>query len=183
MDNPSDLKYLLDEKNQEKIARDILDGIRKYHLQSGSNLTMLTSNANPPGSENGTVNSGPQIAGNQYGSIPVANAADSSAPLRKVEVEAEYPGGAAGWVNYLTKTLKYPDEAVNNEVQGSVIVEFVINENGSLTNIHAISGPMQLRAESVRVVTESGKWIPARDHGLVVASYHKQPINYKLSVK
>jgi protein TonB len=111
------------------------------------------------------------------------NAHDSSSPLRKVEVAAEYPGGAQGWIKYLSKTLKYPDEAVNNEVQGTVIVEFVVNEDGSLSDIHAISGPGRLRAESVRVITESGKWVPAKDHGVIVASYHKQPINYKLETK
>ena len=50
MDNPDDLKYLQDEKNQEKIARDILEGIRKFNLQSSSNTTALTANANPSNS-------------------------------------------------------------------------------------------------------------------------------------
>jgi hypothetical protein len=59
-------------------------------------------------------------------------------------------------------------------------VEFVVQVDGILTDIHAISGPKELRKESIRVITESGKWIPAMDHGSKVASYHRQPINYRL---
>jgi len=183
MDNPTDLKYLLDEMNQEKIARDILEGIRKYNLQNTVYSAALLSGTASSFPSGNIATSGPENSGMKMESTPVDNAGDSSAPLRNVEVDAEYPGGAAGWLAYLTKNLKYPDEAVNKEVQGSVIVEFVINEDGSLTDIHAISGPRQLRAESIRVVTESGKWVPGRNHGVIVASYHKQPINYKLAVK
>lgn len=183
MDNPEDLKYLQDEKNQEKIARDILEGIRKYNLQSAGNTNVRPSKDNASLKEYESTAASPIIAGTKVMSPPDDNTGDTSVPLRVVEVDAEYPGGAPGWLKYLTKSLKYPDEAVNNEVQGSVIVEFVINEDGSLTGIHAISGPRQLRSESVRVVAESGKWVPARNHGMIVASYHKQPINYKLEVK
>ena len=113
----------------------------------------------------------------------VEKAWDSAAPLKKVEVQADFPGGVNGWKAYLTKNLKYPDEAVNNEVQGEVIVQFVVNTDGSLSDVHAISGPNRLRAESVRVVKESGYWIPAKDQGVTVASIKKQPIDYKLEVK
>jgi len=98
-------------------------------------------------------------------------------------VQANYPGDSEGWKAYLSKNLKYPDEAVNNEIQGEVIVQFVVNIDGSLTDVHAISGPSRLRTESVRVVKESGHWIPAKDKGMTVASIKKQPIDYKLEVK
>jgi N-acetylmuramoyl-L-alanine amidase len=177
LDNPADQKYLQDEKNQEKIARDILEGIKNYGLQNNS-----YSSVAPPGQvESGGTE---KLKTDEIPAITETSLTeDSTAPLRKVEVEAEYPGGSGAWGKYLSKTLTYPDAAVGNEIQGNVIVEFVINEDGSLTNIHAISGPKELRAESVRVITESGKWVPAKDHGVIVASYHKQPINYRLSTK
>ena len=59
-------------------------------------------------------------------------------------------------------------------------MEFIVNTNGALSDIHAISGPVSLRAESVTVIKESGKWVPAMNQGSKVASYHKQPIIYHL---
>ena len=111
------------------------------------------------------------------------SASDSSGPLKKVEVDANYPGDAEGWKAYLFKNLKYPQAAVSNEVQGEVIVEFVVNTDGSISKVHAISGPKELRSESVRVVKESGYWVPAMNKGAKVASYKKQPIVYKLEAK
>ncbi|HEY4155517.1 MAG TPA: hypothetical protein VGM24_08815 [Puia sp.] len=49
-----------------------------------------------------------------------------------------------------------------------------------MENIHVLSGPEALKAESIRVIRESGKWTPAKDHGKIVKSYHKQPIIYRL---
>ncbi len=154
MDNPNDMKYLQDEKNQEKIARDILEGIRKY----GMNTTSF------------------QI-------LPPPAEMDSTAPLKIVEVQAAYPGGQEGWGKYLSHTLKYPEEAVSNEIQGDVMVEFVVHTDGSVTDVKAISGPKELRAESVRVIAQSGNWVAAMDHGARVDSYTKQPIKYRLQVK
>jgi N-acetylmuramoyl-L-alanine amidase len=170
MDNQSDLAYLVDEKNQEKIARDILEGIRKYGEQRNND----TSNVSV------TTNAGAKA--NDYNKLDVnENISDSSGPFKKVEVESYYPGESEGWQKYLFKNLKYPEAAISKEVQGEVIVQFIVNTDGTLSGIHAISGPKELRAESVRVVKESGKWIPAMNNKVKVASYRKQPIIYKLA--
>jgi TonB family protein len=178
LDNPSDLKYLQDEKNQEKIARDILEGIRKYNLaapgQAGTDNTELNKTASENVTQETTVTDNLELN---------ENVSDSSGPQRKVEVEPDYPGGPEGWKAFLFKSLKYPEAAVSNEVQGEVIVEFVVNTDGSVSDIRAISGPKELRDESVRVIRESGHWVPAMDKGVKVAAYKKQPINYKLETK
>ena len=106
--------------------------------------------------------------------------ADSASPYHKVEIEAEYPGGDAAWGQYLFKNIQYPPAALQKGIQGEVVVEFIVNTNGALSDIHAISGPKSLQAESIRVITQSGKWTPALDHGKKVASYKKQPIIYSL---
>jgi TonB family protein len=177
IDNRYDIKCLMDNDHQEKIARDILEGIQKYGAQSqySASVSSQPSSANgqPPTAKE-TVYKHSEIT---------ANSIDSGAPLKKVEVLAQYPGGSGGWNAYLSKNLNYPDEAVNKEIQGDVIVEFIVQEDGTVSDIHAISGPSALRKESVKVIAQSGKWIPAKDKGMVVASYVKQPINYRLSVK
>ena len=67
----------------------------------------------------------------------------------------------------------------NSEYEGSmvaVVVEFVVDQDGNLSNVQAISGPEELRREAVRVIKKSGKWNPAIQNGRPVKSYKKQPI-------
>ncbi len=205
MDNPGDLKYLQDEKSQEKIARDILEAIKKYSLTTATPATetsptnmgkqnkLVTQTSNTEinnevvteyqvRNTSLTTNASAEIAVTTISEIN-ETASDSSGPLRKVEEDAEYPGDAKGWQAYLVKNLNYPQAAVSKEVQGEVIVEFVVNTDGSISKVHAISGPKELRPESVRVVKESGYWVPAMNKGAKVASYKKQPIVYKLEAK
>jgi TonB family protein len=186
MDNPNDQKYLQDEKNQEKIARDILEGIKKYNSQNTSYqaVPVITSSASARESGTRTKDEVRMENANDNTSENINNTAgDSSGPLRQVETIASYPGGSDGWRQYILNTLIYPQEAIGNELQGDVIVEFVVNEDGSLTDIHVLSGPALLRKESVRVVAASGKWIPAMDKGRKVASFVQQPIYYRLAPK
>jgi N-acetylmuramoyl-L-alanine amidase len=210
MDNESDLKYLQDEKNQEKIARDILEGIRKYSLHSATTWNMAQNQTdtfsyeeyvkmNPKGISGVEINDksdymtvrftdGKKIIVKITSAVREKWATElknnqASPVFTKVQVEAEFPGGQQGWYDYLVKNLKYPDAAVSNEIQGEVVVEFIVRKNGTLSGIHALSGPEQLRMESVRIIRESGKWIPARNNGDIVESYCRQPVNYKLETK
>ncbi len=98
-----------------------------------------------------------------------------------MEIESDIPGGTAAWFRYLKKNLRYPDEAVNNEIQGTVIVQFIVDKEGNVSDVKAISGPQGgLREEAVRVIKKSGKWTPAVQNGRKVKSYKKQPIVFKL---
>ena len=107
---------------------------------------------------------------------------DYDKTFTKVEIESEFPGGAAAWLRYLNKNLRYPDDAVNNEVQGTVIVQFIVDKEGNVSDVTAISGPDNggLREEAMRVIKKSGKWTPAIQNGRQVKSYKKQPIVFKL---
>jgi protein TonB len=114
---------------------------------------------------------------------PKKDETDYDQTFTKVEIESDYPGGAGAWARYLNKTLHYPDEAVNNEIQGQVIVQFIVDKEGNVSNVEAISGPTDggLRDEAVRVIKKSGKWTPAVQNGRQVKSYKKQPIQFKLA--
>ena len=101
----------------------------------------------------------------------------------KVEIESEYPGGAAAWQRYLNKNLHYPQEAIDNEIQGTVVVQFIVDKEGNVSDVEAISGPNELRDEAVRVIKKSGKWTPAVQNGRQVKSYKKQPIVFKLETE
>ncbi|HET9277086.1 MAG TPA: energy transducer TonB [Flavitalea sp.] len=101
----------------------------------------------------------------------------------KVEIESEYPGGAAAWQRYLIKTLRYPQEAQDNEIQGTVVVQFIVDKAGVVSEVEAISGPKELRDEAVRVIRKSGQWTPAVQNGRQVKSYKKQPIQFRLETE
>jgi protein TonB len=101
----------------------------------------------------------------------------------KVEIESDYPGGASAWMRYLNKSLRYPQEAIDNEIQGTVVVQFIVDKAGNVSDVEAISGPNELRDEAVRVIKKSGQWTPAVQNGRQVKSYKKQPIVFRLETE
>ena len=103
--------------------------------------------------------------------------------FRTVEIESQYPGGMPAWQRYLNKNLHYPEEAQNNEIQGAVMVQFIVDRDGNVSDVQAISGPEQggLREEAVRVIRKSGKWTPAIQNGRQVKSYKKQPVTFRMN--
>ena len=98
----------------------------------------------------------------------------------KVEIESDYPGGQGAWLRYLQKNLQYPQDAIDNEIQGTVTVQFIVDKEGAVSDVEAISGPNELRNEAIRVIKKSGKWEPAVQNGRKVKSYKKQPITFRL---
>jgi len=100
----------------------------------------------------------------------------------KVEFEASYPGGQQGWTDYLIKTFHYPEEAVNKEIQGTIVVQYIVDKEGNVSDVKAISGTKKggLREEAIRAIKNSGKWIPAMQNGHPVKAYKRQPIQFKL---
>jgi protein TonB len=109
-----------------------------------------------------------------------ALAATSTAKAQKVE--ASFPGGDSAWMRFLNHTLRYPDDAVNNEIMGTVIVSFTVNTDSTISDVQAASGPKKggLREEAVRVINLSSKWVPATDNGTPIKSIKKEPIKFVL---
>lgn len=99
-----------------------------------------------------------------------------------VEIEAEYPGGTNAWRRYLTSSLEknYPQDAIDNNVQGTVFVQFIVDAEGNVSNVEAVSGPEELKPAAVAVIKKSGKWTPAFQNKRHVKSYKRQPIVFKL---
>jgi protein TonB len=100
-----------------------------------------------------------------------------------VEIESEYPGGLTAWRRFLDRNLRYPQEAVDQGIEGFVTVQFVVDKEGNVSNVEAVSGPQELRGEAVRVIKRSGKWTPAIQNGHKVKSYKKQPIGFRIAVE
>lgn len=109
--------------------------------------------------------------------------ADYDKIFTKVEIESQYPGGGPAWLRFLNKNLRFPDDALNNNIQGTVIVQFIVDKEGNVSDVQAISGPDQggLRDEAIRVIRRSGQWLPAIQNGVKVKSYKRQPVIFVLA--
>lgn len=102
-------------------------------------------------------------------------------PVDIPEEMAEYPGGINAMMNFLQMNLKYPTDCKNAGIDGKVILRFVVNEDGSLTNMEPMQSPDErLTAEAKRVVSLMPKWTPARDKGKIVKMRYSLPITFRL---
>ncbi|MEP7279362.1 MAG: energy transducer TonB, partial [Bacteroidota bacterium] len=73
-----------------------------------------------------------------------------------------------------------PQQAIDDAKQGTVYIQFVVDTEGTVSDVNAVSGPEELYAAAVSVSKKSGKWIPAIQNGRQVKSYKKQPITFRL---
>ena len=98
----------------------------------------------------------------------------------QLPIPAEYPGGTVAWLKFLKKNLVYPETAIDQNIQGTVIVEFKVCTDGTLCDIEAISGPNELKESAIQVLKKSPKWTPTRLNGRNLQDYRRQPIIFRL---
>jgi protein TonB len=99
-----------------------------------------------------------------------------------VEDPATFPGGIAAFYEYLKKNLNYPNQAKRMGIEGRVFVQFVVEKDGSLTDIHVVKGiGAGCDEEAVRVLKNSPKWKPGKQRGKAVRQKMIQNILFKLS--
>ena len=105
----------------------------------------------------------------------------SGKPFDVVEQMPQFPGGPAALMEFLSKNVKYPQEAYKNGIQGRVIVTFVVNKDGSISDAKVVkSVDPQLDEEALRVVHSMPNWIPGRQNGEPVNVKYTVPITFKL---
>lgn len=105
----------------------------------------------------------------------------TSTPYAVVEQMPEFPGGEAALQRYLHNSVKYPNIAMENGIQGKVYVGFVVERNGSISNVRIARGvDASLDKEAMRVVRMMPKWIPGKQNGEPVRVSFTAPINFVL---
>ncbi|MFT7150516.1 MAG: TonB family protein [Nonlabens sp.] len=88
-----------------------------------------------------------------------------------LEIDASFPGGQKAWGTFLRNNLKYPEASKRANIQGQVILKFIITAAGYLKDIYVSSNPDQnLSIEALRVLKKSPRWIPKRVKGVAVES-------------
>lgn len=97
------------------------------------------------------------------------------------EVAPAYPGGVNAMMKYLQKNIKYPTEAKEKGIKGTVFVEFVVEKNGTVDDVLVKKGVNSLLdKEAVRVVTGMPKWTPGKQNGNLVAVRYTLPVKFDL---
>ncbi len=95
------------------------------------------------------------------------------------EKEAAFRGGNKGWLKYLQTNLKYPERAVNMGKTGKVLIYFIVDSNGNITDIKLHkSVEYSLDEEALRLIRQSPKWEPAFQNGKNVKAYRRQPVTF-----
>ena len=98
-----------------------------------------------------------------------------------VEEQPEFPGGNAAMMKFLGHSVRYPVEAQEKGIQGRVIVNFVVNKDGSLTDVRVVRGvDSSIDAEAVRVIESMPKWKPGKQKGKEVNVRYTLPISFML---
>jgi protein TonB len=111
---------------------------------------------------------------------PTADTTPRNNLYNNVEHEPSFPGGLDKLYKYLTKNLKYPLVAKENNIKGKVFVTFVVEKKGSLTNVKILrSLSQETDAEALRLIHNSPKWHPGIRHGRPVRVQYSLPIVFQ----
>lgn len=106
---------------------------------------------------------------------------DEQEIFQVVEQDPEFPGGVEALYKYIQSNIKYPQLAKENNITGRVFVTFVVEKDGSVSNVKAardIGGGCG--AEAVRVVKSMPKWKPGKQRGKAVRAAYTLPVNFTL---
>ncbi|MBO5626662.1 MAG: energy transducer TonB [Prevotella sp.] len=99
----------------------------------------------------------------------------------RVEVMPEFPGGMQGLFEYMQNNVNYPKEAKNQKIEGRVIVSFIVEKDGSISEVHPLTAvhPL-LDKEAIRLVNEMPRWKPGTEKGKAVRVSFALPVSFKL---
>ncbi|MEO1253908.1 MAG: energy transducer TonB [Bacteroidota bacterium] len=102
-------------------------------------------------------------------------------PFIVVEDMPEFPGGEVALLEYIAKNVKYPRKAKNLGIEGRVFLKFVIDSDGSISNVELMKGiGAGCDEEAIRVVKMLPNFIPGKQRGVPVKVQMQLPINFKL---
>jgi protein TonB len=127
--------------------------------------------------ENGEVLKAKEVIATE----PVKPKEEENKVFDVVEQMPSYPGGMGALMQYLSSHIKYPAIAEENGIQGRVICTFVVERDGSITDVRiAKSVDPSLDKEAMRVVSSMPKWIPGKQNGSAVRVKYTLPVTFRL---
>lgn len=112
---------------------------------------------------------------------PKQQEAEQNKVFDVVEQQPSYPGGMGALNQWLASNIKYPAMAAENGIEGRVVVQFVVERDGSVSGVHVVRGvDPSLDKEATRVVSQMPKWIPGKQNGSAVRVKYTVPVTFRL---
>lgn len=106
----------------------------------------------------------------------------SEKPYMIVGQMPRFPGGKAALQRYISDHMSYPFDALKHNIQGKVNVEFVVDKDGTLTEIKTMGKKLGygLEEQAIKIFQEMPKWVPGRQDGIAVPVYMMIPILFTI---
>lgn len=107
--------------------------------------------------------------------------ADNTGYYNYAEVTPSYSGGQSAIENYIINNLQYPEEAIESNIEGTINVQFGIDENGNVANVRTLGNKIGygLEDEAIKVISNMPKWTPGSVKGKKVKTWMILPITYR----
>ena len=115
--------------------------------------------------------------GTQVVAAPVEKKEDEDKVFTKVEIEAQFPGGASAWTKYVTRAISSNIDEFTESDFGTCVVKFIVSKDGSISNVEATTMKGTKLAEiATNSIRKGPKWTPAQQNGRYVNAYRLQPV-------
>lgn len=162
----------------EKLTTPPIEEIPAIALTEGT-LGDVARDGTPGGSATGVVGAtGTDATGTSDSGRAIVKA--PAQPFEYAEVMPEFAGGQDALRKFMQKNLRYPSQALSNSIAGKVFVSFVVNTDGSISNVQVIKGlGFGLDEEAVRVVRKMPVWTPGRQNSHPVPVRYTMPITFR----
>uniref|UniRef100_UPI003D7FCE16 energy transducer TonB n=1 Tax=Pedobacter sp. TaxID=1411316 RepID=UPI003D7FCE16 len=149
-------------------------------LKDLENSVIGPQNKDGPGTVAQGVSTGAAQTG-EPGGIAIAD--ETIYTTEFLEVYPEFNGGMKAWAKFIQRNLNYPDMAQDQGIQGKVFISFVIEKDGSVSDVTLIRGiGAGCDEEAIRVIKKSPKWKPGRQNNQNVRVRYQMPLSFTLSL-
>jgi TonB family protein len=186
--NNSDIVRIINKKTE------LAFGINSIHLSKAlrdsliygpdalndSDVTVTATSVSTPAQKGTAESMMLTLTGNTEGKDSVS-VTDHSPIFNVVEVNPTFPGGEESFSKFLRDNIRYPVQARDNHTQGRVFVQFVVEKDGSLSEMKTLRDPGDgLGDEALRVLSTSPKWLPGVQNGSQARVQYTVPVNFSL---
>ncbi len=157
----------------------------------GDTSSTMSNNPANPAATNSTPGTRTEPGTRRKGSVSATMAAederlriemDNSGIYSRAEMAPAYPGGQTNLNRYITDNIVYPDDAIDNNVEGTVYVQFAVDDRGKVSNVTTVGNKLGygLEEEAIKVISNMPDWTPGQVKGKKVKTWRTLPIVYRL---
>lgn len=118
-----------------------------------------------------------QLQGTNVAAPPASKKTEDDAPFKKVEIEAQFPGGPQAWQRYIQKAIMAKMDEFSDADYGTCSIQFIVDKDGNVSDVKAATMAGSRLAEiAVNAIRKGPKWTPAMQNGRYVNAYRIQPV-------